>query len=67
MTPDGRRMVSISYDRSIKVWDLERWTHLSTFSTDNSLASCAIVPDGMTVIAGDGWGAVHILRLEGTT
>ena len=66
-TPDGRRMVSVSDDRFIKVWDLERWVHLATFSADTSLVSCAIVPDGMTVIAGDGWGAVHILRLEGTT
>jgi WD40 repeat protein len=64
---DGRRMVSVSDDRFIKVWDLERWVHLATFSADTSLVSCAIVPDGMTVIAGDGWGVVHILCLEGTT
>ncbi|WP_318285844.1 N-acetylglucosamine kinase [Limnospira fusiformis] len=29
------------------------------------MKSCAVAPDGVTVVAGDNVGRVHFLRLEG--
>ncbi|MEG4009957.1 hypothetical protein QUA41_27740 [Microcoleus sp. Pol11C1] len=29
------------------------------------IVSCAIVPDGVTIVAGDAYGRVYFLRLEG--
>jgi WD40 repeat protein len=61
----GRRAISASEDHTLKVWDLEAGVSLTTFSGDSSLNTCAVAPDGRTVVAGDAGGRVHILRLEG--
>ena len=62
MTPDGRRAVSASRDRTLKVWDLERGTVLATFTADHAIHAVACVSDRLFV-AGDAGGRVHLLEL----
>jgi WD40 repeat protein len=61
----GRRVISASGDNTLKVWDLEAGVPLLTFSGEGGFRMCVLAPDDCTVVAGDHWGQVHILRLEG--
>jgi len=59
VTPDGRRVVSASADRTLKVWDLASgkclFTHRANF------AYYAVAATATTIIAGDAAGAVWFL------
>ena len=63
VTPDGRHVVSGSADKTLRVWDLESGKELATFTGESEMHSCAVASDGRTIIAGDGSGRVHFLRL----
>jgi len=65
LTSDGRRAVSASYDQTLKVWDLESGLMIASFAGESFMLSCAVSPDGRTIVAGDASGRVHFLRLEG--
>lgn len=65
ITPNGKQVVSASIDNTLKVWDLESGTEIASFSGDGALFCCAVVPDGVTIVAGEASGRVHFLRLEG--
>ena len=65
ITPDGKRAISGSRDNTIKVWDLSSGNVIASFTTESPIASCAIAPDGLTIVAGDRLGRVYFLRLEG--
>ncbi|MDT9178410.1 MAG: WD40 repeat domain-containing protein, partial [Limnospira sp. PMC 1238.20] len=65
IAPDGKRAVSASDDKTLKLWDLETGEVLATFTGEGAMESCAVAPDGVTVVAGDKSGRVHFLRLEG--
>ena len=56
-------MVSGSEDKTLRVWDLESGKELATFTGESEMHSCAVAPDGQTIIAGDRSGRVHFLRL----
>jgi len=64
VTPDGRRLVSASHHHSLRVWDLATGAVVAIFTADGYLLGCAVAPDGITIVAGDGLGRVHFLRLE---
>jgi WD40 repeat protein len=64
VSPDGRRAVSGSDDRTLKVWDLGAGVVLATFSGDSGVSCCAIAPDGRTIVTGEQSGRVHFLQLE---
>jgi WD40 repeat protein len=65
VTPNGRRAVSASDDRTIRIWDLENGILLSSFTFDDSVLCCRFArTSGDMVVAGDKTGAVHFLRLE---
>ncbi len=59
VTPDGRRVVSASDDKTLKVWDLQAGACLFTHRTN---ATCrAIATTTTAIIAGDAAGAVWFL------
>jgi WD40 repeat protein len=63
VTPDGCRAVSASKDHTLQLWDLESGQEITAFTGENPIYSCAIAPDGQTIIACDALGRVHFLRL----
>jgi len=66
-SPDGRRAVSASQDKTLRVWDLQAGCELSTFADEGALCTVSICPDGVTLVAGGNTGIVHFLRLENVT
>jgi len=52
-TPDGRTLLSGSFDRTIKSWDVASGTCTHTFTGHRTpVTSLAISPDGMTAVSG---------------
>jgi len=49
---DGKNIVSGSYDKSIKVWNLETGEEIKTLIGDNKIACVAISNDGKYIISG---------------
>ena len=64
ITPDGRRVVSGSYDKTLKGWNLETGALICTFTCDGIVDCAAVAPDERTFVAGDAAGRVYFLRLE---
>ncbi len=68
VTPDGQRAVSASWNKTLKVWNLDSGCELATFSDEGGISTCAVGPDGVTIVAvgsmGPGWQRIHFLRLE---
>jgi WD40 repeat protein len=65
LSSDGRRVVSGSRDHTLRVWDLKDGKELVTFTVEGNVTGCAVAPDNRTIVAGDSFGRVHFLRLEG--
>jgi WD40 repeat protein len=65
VTANGKWVISVSKDFTLKVWDLERREVIASFSGESPLICCAVSPDGVTIVAGEQSGRVHFLRLEG--
>src|SRR5262249_18362685 len=61
VTPDGRRVVSASYDQTLKVWDLESGACLLTHRANAGYR--AVAATGTAIIAGDINGSVWFLDL----
>jgi WD40 repeat protein len=61
---DGRAVLVFD-DDTLKVWDLTSDQLVASFSGESVLRSCAVAPDGRTIVAGDAVGHMHFLRLEG--
>jgi predicted NACHT family NTPase len=65
VTADGKRAISGSWDKTLKVWDLSSGEVIASFTGESDIRSCAVAPDGVTIVAGEVSGRVHFLRLEG--
>src|SRR6185369_1305224 len=61
MTPDGRHVVSASYDKTLKVWELASGREVATLQghTD-AVTACAVTPDGRHVVSAS---ADHTLKV----
>jgi WD40 repeat protein len=59
VTPDGRRAVSVSADKTLKVWDLD--SHACLFTHYTSTGYTAVTATATAIIAGDLNGAVWFL------
>jgi len=66
VTADGCTAVSGSVD-GLRVWDLAQGRLITRFSSEGEICTCAIAPDGLTVVAGDASGRVHFIKLENVT
>ncbi|WP_437305670.1 TIR domain-containing protein [Sorangium sp. So ce388] len=52
VSPDGQRIVSASYDRTLKVWDLASGKLLSTLEGHSGgVTACAVSPDGQRIVS----------------
>ena len=63
ITPDGRCALSGSEDSTLRVWDLRDGKELVILTVDRNVTVCAVAHDNRTIVAGDGFGRVHFLRL----
>jgi WD40 repeat protein len=53
ISPDGKRIVSGSGDKTLKIWDLESGAELATIKGHTKeVKACAISPDGRRIISG---------------
>ena len=60
---NGRRAISVSRDKTMKVWDVETGEVTASFTCDGAAHCCAFITDDQ-FIARDAGGRVHFLRLE---
>jgi WD40 repeat protein len=61
VTPDGRHVVSASYDRTLKVWDLATYT--CRFTHRGDAAYLAVAVTATAILAGDAAGTVWFLDM----
>jgi hypothetical protein len=65
VTPDGRRVVSASWDDTLKVWELETGQELATLEGHgDSVTGCAVTPDGRRVVSASGDNTLKVWELE---
>lgn len=65
VTPDGRQIVSGSYDNTIKVWDLESGQLLRTLSGHKAgISDLLMTPDGKQVVSGSFDSTFKVWNLE---
>ncbi|MEM9544509.1 MAG: TIR domain-containing protein [Bacteroidota bacterium] len=64
ISPDGKNIVSSSYDNTIKIWELATGRNLATLEghTDDVLG-CAISPDGKNIVSGSYDNTIKIWEL----
>lgn len=65
VSTSGSFAVTVSADHQLILWNWHLGGVVGRFTADCELACCALTPDGLTVIAGDHEGHVHLLRVEG--
>ena len=65
VTSDDRHVISSSWDSTVRVWELKDGKGIVTFTIDGVVTACRVTQDNRTILAGDGFGRVHFLRLEG--
>ena len=53
VTADGRRAVSGSRDKTLRVWDLERGICIRRLDGDDAVTSISITPDGRRAVSGN--------------
>jgi WD40 repeat protein len=64
LTQDGQRAVSASWDKTVRLSDLETGEVLATFTCDSTALRCAYSDTLKLIVAGDAGGHLHFLRLE---
>jgi WD40 repeat protein len=62
VSPDGRRIVSASWDRTVAVWDLKSGGRLAALAFDGAVLSVAWQEDSHSILVGDASG--NLYRLE---
>lgn len=65
ITPDGRKAVSGSKDKTLRVWDLESGQCLKTLvGHTNDVISVSVTPDGKTAVSGSRDWTIRVWDLE---
>jgi disulfide oxidoreductase YuzD len=64
-SPDGKTLVSGSWDKTIKLWDVETGQEIRTLKGhDNYVRSVNFSPDGKTLVSGSGDGTIKLWNVE---
>jgi hypothetical protein len=58
-SPDGTKLLSGSWDRTLKLWNVSTGELLRTFGSNEVVNAAAFTPDGGSVLAG-GWDVDHL-------
>ena len=58
-------MISSCWDNTVRVWELKDGKEVTTFTVDGAVTACRVTQENRTIVAGDDFGRVHFLRLEG--
>ena len=67
ISPDGKTIVSGSWDKTIKIWDMQSGECLNTLEGHSSyVESVVISPDGKTIVSGDHNGTIKIWDMKNT-
>jgi WD40 repeat protein len=65
LSPDGRRIISGSYDNTLRVWDFETGECLMVLEGHTNLVtSLALSPDGQLVVSGSSDDTLRIWNME---
>ncbi|HAB19656.1 MAG TPA: WD40 repeat domain-containing protein [Verrucomicrobiales bacterium] len=65
ITPDGQRIISGSWDKKLKVWDLERGELLRTLEGhSDAVSAVALTPDGRRIISSFADSTLKVWDLE---
>ncbi|MFM6155496.1 MAG: WD40 repeat domain-containing protein, partial [Sphaerospermopsis kisseleviana] len=68
ITPDGKKVVSGSSDKTLKIWHLETGKEISTLTCHTFwVATVSIAPNGKTVISGSYDNTLKLWNLETET
>jgi WD40 repeat protein len=60
-TPDGRRLITVSNDKTARLWDCSTWTEAGGYEWKiGKLRSVAVSPDGLRFAAGGDSGQIVI-------
>jgi WD40 repeat protein len=61
VTPDGRRAVSASHDKTLRVWDLHSGQCLTIYQAGDHVLFVTIAPLGDRIVCGTWHGQMHFL------
>ncbi|MEB3830589.1 WD40 repeat domain-containing protein, partial [Phormidium sp. CCY1219] len=65
ITPEGKRAVSISYEKTLKLWDLETGMELATLTGHSGeVNAVAITPDGKRAVSASDDTTLKLWDLE---
>ena len=65
ITPDGKYIVSGSWESTIKLWDIKSGEEIRTFKGhSNSVFSVAITPDGKYIVSGGEDGTIKLWDIK---
>lgn len=65
ITPDGRRLISASRDKTLRVWDLQSGEALAVLrGHEADVRGCAVMPDGRRVVSASADRTLEIWDLE---
>ncbi|MFL5871417.1 MAG: protein kinase domain-containing protein [Solirubrobacterales bacterium] len=64
-TPDGKSIVTGSFEGALRVWDVASGAILQTFTGQPSGHNLAVVPDGRTIVSGNDTGGIAAWDLSG--
>jgi WD40 repeat protein len=68
VTPDGKRAVSASWDRTLRVWDLDSGQPIATLTGhEDSVNAVAVTPDGKRVVSASWDRTLRVWDLDSGT
>ncbi len=59
-SPDGLRIVSGSWDNTIKIWNADNGSLIRTLDAPNSVLAIAYSPDGLRIVSGNSNATIKI-------